>query len=72
MKSKVQSKKSDIFAKGGKTKMHGKQHAGPQKPGTSGHSTMGNGGKWAKGGGKKMAPFTTTKTSRPGKVSTSC
>ena len=72
MKSKVKKSKSNVFAKGGKTKMHGKQYAGPQNSGTSGHNVKGSGGKWAKGGGKAMVGFTTTKTSRPGKVSVSC
>ena len=49
-KSKVISKKSASFAKGGKTHMFGKQYAGPQKPGTTSHATSGTGGKFAKGG----------------------
>jgi hypothetical protein len=53
-KSKVISNKSPSFAKGGKTKMFGKQHAGPQKSGTSAHSTSGDGGKFAKGGKTHM------------------
>jgi hypothetical protein len=52
--AKVKSTKSPSFAKGGKTKMFGKQHAGPQKPGTSAHSTSGSGGKFAKGGRTHM------------------
>ena len=53
-KSKTSTTKSASFAKGGKTKMFGKQHAGPDKPGTSGASKTGTGGKWAKGGSTHM------------------
>jgi hypothetical protein len=53
-KSKVKSEKSGSFAKGGKTKMFGKQHAGPQKPGVSAKDPKGDGGKWAKGGSTHM------------------
>ena len=53
-KSKVKSSSSKEFAKGGSTKMFGKQHAGPQKPGVSSHDTAGDGGKFAKGGKTKM------------------
>ena len=53
-KTKTISTKSASFAKGGKTKMFGKQHAGPQKPGTSAHDTSGNGGKFARGGKTHM------------------
>jgi hypothetical protein len=52
-KSKEISSKSASFAKGGTTKMFGKQHAGTQKPGqTSTQAT--SGGKFAKGGSTKM------------------
>ena len=44
--SKEMSSKPAVFAKGGKTKMFGKQSAGPQKPGTTTHSVSGNGGKF--------------------------
>jgi hypothetical protein len=53
-KGKVKSSSSPGFAKGGSTKMHGKQAAGPQKSGTSAHSTSGSGGKFASGGSTKM------------------
>lgn len=43
-----------FFAQGGKTKMFGPQHAGPQNPDTSAHDTSGDGGKFAKGGTAKM------------------
>lgn len=48
------SSKSKEFAKGGKTKMFGKQHAGPQKSGMTSHATNGDGGKFHKGGKTKM------------------
>lgn len=41
-------------AKGGSGKMFGKQHAGPDKAGTSGQTKTGSGGKWAKGGSGHM------------------
>lgn len=53
-KTKTISSKTPSFAKGGKTKMFGKQHAGPQVPGMTSHSTKGDGGKFAKGGSTKM------------------
>lgn len=53
-KTKSISSKTASFAKGGSTKMFGKQHAGPQKPGTTGKSNSGDGGKFAKGGNGKM------------------
>ena len=48
------SSSSKVFAKGGKTKMFGKQHAGPQKSGMTSHATNGDGGKFHKGGKTKM------------------
>lgn len=65
-KSKVISSKSASFAKGGKTKMFGKQHAGPQKPGTTAHSTSGDGGKFAKGGRGHMFGKQSANPRRPG------
>lgn len=52
-KGKEMSSKSASFAKGGSTKMFGKQSAGAQVPGQT--ASMGKGGKVAAGGGKKMA-----------------
>lgn len=52
-KSKEMSSKSASFAKGGKTKMFGKQHAGTQTPGQTA-TKSGAGGKWAKGGSGHM------------------
>lgn len=54
MKTKQISSKSAVFAKGGSTKMFGKQHAGPQAPGVSSVAPQGDGGKFAKGGSTKM------------------
>jgi hypothetical protein len=53
-KSKVKSEGSKTFAKGGSGHMHGKQHAGPQKPGTSSHDVSSDGGKFGKGGSGHM------------------
>lgn len=63
---KQKSSKSTTFVRGGKTKMFGKQSAGPQKPGTTAATKSGSGGKFAKGGGKKMFGFTGAKPSKPG------
>lgn len=56
MKGKTSEKSpaAGKFAKGGSTKMFGKQAAGPQTPGLSAKKNAGDGGKFAKGGGKKM------------------
>lgn len=51
--AKVISTKSVSFAKGGKTKMFGKQHVGTQTPGQTA-TKSGAGGKFAKGGSTKM------------------
>lgn len=53
-KSKEISSKSASFAKGGSTKMHGKQHAGPQTPGQTATKSGPSAGKFAKGGSTKM------------------
>ena len=52
--AKVSKSPSVEFAKGGKTGMFGKQHAGPQNAGTTAHDTKGDGGKFAVGGKGKM------------------
>lgn len=52
-KSKSLSSKSASFARGGSTKMFGKQHAGTQTPGQTA-TKSGAGGKFAKGGSKHM------------------
>jgi hypothetical protein len=52
--AKVTKTSSPAFAKGGKTKMFGKQHAGPQAPGNTAHAPKGDGGKFAKGGTGRM------------------
>lgn len=48
--AKTISSSSPAFAKGGKTKMFGRQYAGTDKPGVTGKATTSNGGKFAKGG----------------------
>lgn len=65
-KSKVKSSKSPSWARGGKTKMFGKQHAGPQKPGCTSHDTSGDGGKFAKGGNGHMFGRQTASPARAG------
>ena len=50
-KSKEISSKPAVFAKGGKTKMFGQQHAGPDRPGETSGEKTGTGGRFAKGGG---------------------
>lgn len=58
-------------AKGGKTRMFGRQYAGPQEPGVSSHKTSGSGGKFGKGGGTgKVGNQRNSRTSRPGVIST--
>jgi hypothetical protein len=49
-KTKEISSKSATFAKGGTTKMFGKQHAGPDRAGETSGTKAGSGGKFAKGG----------------------
>lgn len=53
MAGKVKSSKTPAFARGGSTKMFGKQSVGTKTPGVTGKADSG-GGKWAKGGGTKM------------------
>ena len=54
---------------GGGKKMFPKQHAGPQRPGTSAHSTKGSGGKFAKGGPSgKVGRQNVSRPSSPDKV----
>ncbi|WP_454627769.1 hypothetical protein [Bradyrhizobium cenepequi] len=52
-KTKTISSSTPSFAKGGSTKMFGKQHAGQQAPGQTA-TKSGAGGKFAKGGSGKM------------------
>lgn len=52
-KSKTISTKTASFAKGGSTKMFGKQHVGTQAPGQTA-TKSGSGGKFAKGGNGHM------------------
>ena len=53
-KSKVEKSSTPSFAKGGSTGMFGRQHAGTKSPGTTGHTTSGDGGKFAAGGSGHM------------------
>lgn len=62
--SKEKSSKSVAFAKGGTTKMFGKQHAGPDRAGETSGTKAGSGGKFAKGGKGKMFGFTGSKPSK--------
>lgn len=66
-KSKVTSSGKGSFAKGGSTKMFGKQHAGPQTPGQSAQKDKGDGGKFAKGGKTHMFGKQTAGAQRPGR-----
>ena len=47
-KSKEISEKDVQFAKGGKTGMFPRQHAGPKAPGVSGKADQNDGGKFAR------------------------
>lgn len=67
-KGKVVSSSSKAFAKGGNTKMFGKQAAGPQKPGQSASLESNSGGRFAKGGKTKMFGKQNANTSKPGVV----
>jgi len=59
--------------RGGGGHMFGKQHAGPQKPGTGAHATSGSGGKFAKGGGTgKVGKQGTSRKATPGKTALPC
>lgn len=61
---KFTAKNAD-FAKGGKTKMFGKQHTGPQKPDTTAHKVGGD-GKFASGGSNKMFGYNASQAARAG------
>ena len=63
--AKSEKSHSADFAKGGKTKMFGKQHVGEQKPGTTAHSVGGD-SKFAKGGSGKMHGFAGVQSQRAG------
>jgi hypothetical protein len=68
-KSKEISSSTPSFAKGGKTKMYGLQHAGNQVPGRTAQKPDKNqGGKFAKGGATKMFGFAKTRTAPAGKT----
>lgn len=65
----AQSKPSGFeFAKGGNTKMFGKQTAGSQKEGVTSHDVSGGDGKFAVGGKGKMFGKGSANTATPGQV----
>jgi hypothetical protein len=58
------------LAKGGTTKMFGKQAAGPDAPGRTGKvQTPAPGARAAKGGTTKMAAFAPPRPAKPGRTS---
>lgn len=65
MATKVKKSSAPAFAKGGSTKMFGKQHSGQQEPGQTA-TKSGAGGKWAKGGSTKMFGKQSANPRRPG------
>lgn len=67
-KGKVVKTSSPTFAKGGSTKMFGKQAAGPQTPGQSAQKDSSDGGRIAKGGKTKMFGKQSVMTAPAGKV----
>lgn len=64
-KGKEKSSSSPAFAKGGSTKMFGRQHSGTQTPGQTA-TKSGAGGKFAKGGSGKMFGKQSANPRRPG------
>ena len=68
-KSKVTKSSDKPFAKGGTTKMFGRQSAGPRKSlsdAGTGKAQSGDGGKWAKGGSTHMFGRQSASPRRPG------
>ena len=68
-KSKLINTKPAAFAKGGTTKMFGKQTAGPRKSlsaAGTGKAQSGDGGKWGKGGSQHMFGKQSASPRRPG------
>jgi hypothetical protein len=70
MKSKEKTSKSASFAKGGSTKMSGKNYVGPQQPGQSASAGQKSNAPIAKAGGKAMAGFSGAAPAAAGQVST--
>lgn len=66
--TKVKEAQHDVtFAEGGNTPMFGKQSAGPDKPGNTGHDqTAAPGPKFASGGSTKMFGFSPSESARAG------
>lgn len=67
-KSKEVSEKNVTFAKGGKTKMFGRQAASPQVAGESGHTVKGGDAKFAQGGSGHMFGFRPSVPARAGQA----
>lgn len=68
-KGKVMKSSTPAFLQGGKTKMFGKQSAGPRKNLSSagtGKADSGSGGKWGKGGSGHMFGKQSANARRPG------
>jgi hypothetical protein len=67
--TKKHAQRGAALAKGGTTKMFGKQAAGPDKPGRTGKvQTAAPGARAAKGGTTKMAAFTPARSAKPGRT----
>jgi hypothetical protein len=68
-RTKRDTQRSAALAKGGTTKMFGKQAAGPDKPGHTGKvQTSAPGAKSARGGTTKMAAFAPARPVKPGRT----
>ena len=68
--TKRSTQRDAALAKGGTTKMFGKQAAGPDAPGRTGKvQTLAPGARVAKGGATKMAAFTPARPAKPGRTS---
>jgi hypothetical protein len=69
-RTKKDTQRGAALAKGGATKMFGKQAAGPDAPGRTGKvQTPAPGAKSAKGGTTKMAAFTPGRPAKSGRTS---
>jgi hypothetical protein len=69
-RTKKDTQRGATLAKGGTTKMFGKQAAGPDKPGNTGKDqSRAPGAKAAKGGTTKMAAFAPPRPAKPGRTS---
>jgi len=69
-RTKKDTQRGAVLAKGGTTKMFGKQAAGPDAPGRTGKvETPAPGARAAKGGTTKMVAFTPARSAKPGRTS---